>query len=98
LYQLVPNLGQAGFEFGLNYVFLAAKFGQSVAMQASGSVKTNQANCLLGEVVLVSRCSVLLETRKVSSMQLFCIFEHMILGNMLDVIMLVNIDTRFYEK
>jgi hypothetical protein len=58
-------------------------------MQAGRLVKTNQANCLQ----TISGCfeewrKILLETKKVFLIQVFGLFEQMILQNILDVISL----------
>jgi hypothetical protein len=58
----------------------------------------NQANCLPTSLGFVRRHRSLLETKIAFSMQVFGIFEQMIVQNMLDLIILVDFSTRFYEK
>jgi hypothetical protein len=41
---------------------------------------------------------ILLETKPIFFMQVFGMFEQMMLQNMLDEIILVDFDTNFYEK
>jgi hypothetical protein len=70
-------------------------FREPVSMQASRLVSKKQDNCLLtifGFVGTQSLAENLLHT------DFFGMFEQKILQNMLDVIILVDLDIRFYEK